>query len=284
MTPWPTFPSTRPAPRTGVCVARSGAGHRTGRRDRSPRPPAQAGPPVLAAPAAAGVWSRLGRHRAEDRVRAGLPAGGHLAVPPSGHLHHPPGPHRARGLRTRACRVRALAGPCTAVSCGDASRDSAATPSTPAAPGGSLRRPGLPFASPRSARPVSMTMRFCQDCDVPSCCRHWHVSESRYGYCPAATAKAWTRSGSSALRVRRHMDVLLSTAMGWRSSASRRLRQAMAGEALDATQGVGQPVLARHVPDEVGGVGAGHPGGRDVQRAGGGSAQHRDGVRGGAEG
>jgi hypothetical protein len=40
---------------------------------------------------------RLGRHRTEDRVRAGLPAAGHLALPAPGHRHHPAG--RRRGLR-----------------------------------------------------------------------------------------------------------------------------------------------------------------------------------------
>jgi hypothetical protein len=45
--------------------------------------------------------------------------------------------------------------------------------------------------------------------------------------------------------------------MGRCPSASRRLRQAMAGQAIDATQGVGQPVLAGHVLDEADGVGAG---------------------------
>ena len=33
----------------------------------------------------------MGRHRAEDRVRAGLPAAGHLALAAPGHRHHPPG-------------------------------------------------------------------------------------------------------------------------------------------------------------------------------------------------
>lgn len=230
-------------------MARSGAGHRTGRcgpvpaaarpgrtiRSWPPRRRPRCGPGWvgiahktgfgLVSPLA-GIWPSLHLDTAITLpVRIGLVASGHV---PAGWEHWP--------------------APCTAVSCGDASRDSAATPSTPAAPGGSLRRPGLPSASPRSTRPVSMTMRFCQDCDVPSCCRHWHVSESGYGNCPAATPKAWTRTGSSALRVRRHMDVLLSAAMGRRPSASRRLRQAMAGEAIGAAQGVGQPVPAGHVP------------------------------------
>ena len=50
-------------------------------------------------------------------------------------------------------------------------------------------------------------------------------------------------------------------------------------DAARRAAGAGRPL-----PDEVGGVGAGHPGGRDVQRPGRGSAQHRDGVGGGAEG
>jgi hypothetical protein len=39
----------------------------------------------------------VGRHRAEDRVRPGLPAAGHLALAAPGHRHHPAG--RRRGLR-----------------------------------------------------------------------------------------------------------------------------------------------------------------------------------------
>jgi hypothetical protein len=47
---------------------------------------------------------RVGRHRAEDRVRPGLPATGHLALAAPGHRDHPPG--RRRGLRgVRAARL-----------------------------------------------------------------------------------------------------------------------------------------------------------------------------------
>jgi len=49
---------------------------------------------------------------------------------------------------------------------------------------------------------------------------------------------------------------------------SRRLGQTGACEGVGAAQGIGHPVPAGHVPDEVGGVGPGHPGGCDVQRAG----------------
>jgi hypothetical protein len=31
---------------------------------------------------------------------------------------------------------------------------------------------------------------FCQDCDAPYCYRHWHVSESGYGRCPAGHGKS----------------------------------------------------------------------------------------------
>jgi hypothetical protein len=44
--------------------------------------------------------------------------------------------------------------------------------------------------------------------------------------------------------------------MGWKVAAGH------AGQAIDATQGVGQPVLAGHVPDEADGVGAGAQAGR----------------------
>jgi len=46
---------------------------------------------VLAAPAAAEGVVRVGRHRAEDRVRPGLSAAGHLALTAPGHCHNPPG-------------------------------------------------------------------------------------------------------------------------------------------------------------------------------------------------
>jgi hypothetical protein len=45
------------------------------------------------------------------------------------------------------------------------------------------------------------------------------------------------------------MHAAMGAAIGRCASASRRLRWAMAGEAIGATQGVGQPVLACHVPD-----------------------------------
>jgi hypothetical protein len=31
---------------------------------------------------------------------------------------------------------------------------------------------------------------FCQDCDAPYCYRHWHVTESGYGYCPRSHGKS----------------------------------------------------------------------------------------------
>jgi hypothetical protein len=49
----------------------------------------------------------MDRHRAEDRVRDGLPAAGYLALAAPGHHDHPPG--RRGGLR-RICAAR-LAGP-----------------------------------------------------------------------------------------------------------------------------------------------------------------------------
>ena len=36
---------------------------------------------------------------------------------------------------------------------------------------------------------------FCQDCDAPYCYHHWQLSGSGYGYCPAATARAWILTG-----------------------------------------------------------------------------------------
>jgi predicted membrane-bound mannosyltransferase len=60
---------------------------------------------VLAAPAAAEVV-RVGRHRAEDRVRAGIPAAGDLAFAAPGHRYHPPGveAHAAYALRAWLAR------------------------------------------------------------------------------------------------------------------------------------------------------------------------------------
>ena len=31
---------------------------------------------------------------------------------------------------------------------------------------------------------------FCQDCDAAYCYRHWHVSETGYGHCPAGHGKS----------------------------------------------------------------------------------------------
>lgn len=47
---------------------------------------------------------------------------------------------------------------------------------------------------------------FCPDCEAPYCYRHWHVSESGYGHCPAATARAWTRTGNRRQPARREPD------------------------------------------------------------------------------
>ena len=88
---------------------------RHGPRSGPSRGPVRDGPgpgedrPVLAA-AAPGLPRRrrgvvrLGRHRAEDRVRPGLPAAGHLVLAPPGHDHHPA--DRRRGVRgLRAARL-----------------------------------------------------------------------------------------------------------------------------------------------------------------------------------
>jgi hypothetical protein len=60
----------------------------------------------------------------------------------------------------------------------------------------------------------------------------------------------------------------ISAVMDKACSASRRLGQAVAGQGVGPAQRVGQPVPAGHLPDKAGGVGAGHPGGGDVQRPG----------------
>jgi hypothetical protein len=62
----------------------------------------------------------------------------------------------------------------------------------------------------------------------------------------------------------------MSAVLGRAWSASRRLGQADACQAAGAAQGIGHPVPAGHVPDQVGGVGgydggrAGGPGGQVV--------------------
>jgi hypothetical protein len=55
-------------------------------------------------------------------------------------------------------------------------------------------RPPLGFAQVRTAGFYD-DAGFCQDCDAPYCCQHWHLSVTGYGYVPAATARAWTRTG-----------------------------------------------------------------------------------------
>ena len=172
-------PIDAPGAADRACVARSGADHRTGRcgpvpaASRPGRTIRSRPLLVLAAPAAAEVWSGLGRHRAEDEVRAGLLAAGHLALPPSGHrYYHPPGPHRGPGHvpagwehwrhRARQCPAATRAGTVVSAVSGHCRQlPLRRPPSAPAAPGGSPRRPGLPSASPRSRWPGSMTRRDC---------------------------------------------------------------------------------------------------------------------------
>jgi hypothetical protein len=61
--------------------------------------------------------------------------------------------------------------------------------------------------------------------------------------------------------------------------------RAAAGKGVGAAEGIGQPVSACHVADQVRGLVAGHPGGGDIQRSGGAfPPYHRHGVGGRAEG
>ncbi len=96
-------------PRTRACAIRSRSGPpdrppRTGSRRLSGRP----GRPVLAAagPSRPGRGRGVGRHRAEDRVRPGLPAAGHLALSALGHCHHPPGVEAYAAYALRAWLAR----------------------------------------------------------------------------------------------------------------------------------------------------------------------------------
>ena len=111
MTAWLPSPWRGPPHRAGPGwsgpgpVRRSAAAAvpgRTGRADRAVL--AAAGP---GRPGRGRGVVRLGRHRAEDRFRSGLPAAGHLALAAPGHHHHAAG--RRRGLR--GVRAAGLAGP-----------------------------------------------------------------------------------------------------------------------------------------------------------------------------
>jgi hypothetical protein len=91
-----------PRHRTGPARSGPGEGHRTSRHGPVPGGgPAGQDRTVLATagpsrPRRSRALVRLGRHRPEDRVRAGLPAARDLARPAPGHQHHPAG--RRRGL------------------------------------------------------------------------------------------------------------------------------------------------------------------------------------------
>jgi hypothetical protein len=50
-------------------------------------------------------------------------------------------------------------------------------------------RPPLRFAQVHTAGFYD-DAGFCQDCDAPYCYRHWHVTESGYGYCPHGHGKS----------------------------------------------------------------------------------------------
>jgi hypothetical protein len=50
-------------------------------------------------------------------------------------------------------------------------------------------RPPLRFAQVHTAGFYD-DAGFCQDCDAPYCYRHWHVSETGYGYCPRGHGKS----------------------------------------------------------------------------------------------
>lgn len=121
-------------------------------------------------------------------------------------------------------------GLCRPASCGNASQDSGiswsrasprttatATPSTPAAPGGSPGRSGLPCASPRSIRPGSTTMPgSAPTVTLPTATGTGTYPKLGTATAPAATARAWTRTGS-----RQQTGAFLPISSGL---ASRRLR------------------------------------------------------------
>ena len=51
------------------------------------------------------------------------------------------------------------------------------------------RAPTLSFAKVHTAAFYD-DAGFCRDYDAPYCYRHWHVSESSYGYCPRGHGKS----------------------------------------------------------------------------------------------
>jgi len=61
-------------------------------------------------------------------------------------------------------------------------------------------RPPLHFAQVHTAGFYD-DAGFCQDCDAPYCYRHWHLSESGYGYCRRGHGKSldphWSREQST---------------------------------------------------------------------------------------
>jgi hypothetical protein len=99
----------------GACRAGAGRLGRDGAlpkaaTDRAAAVPARARTAVLAAAGPGGPGRGVvgvGRHRAGDRIRAGLPAPGYLARAAPGHHRHPPGRHGS----VRRVRAASLAGP-----------------------------------------------------------------------------------------------------------------------------------------------------------------------------
>jgi hypothetical protein len=55
-------------------------------------------------------------------------------------------------------------------------------------------RPPLRFAQVHTAGFYD-DAGFCQGCDAPYCCQHWHVSDTETVTVPTGTARAWTRTG-----------------------------------------------------------------------------------------
>ena len=124
---------------------------------------------------------RVGRHRAEDRVRAGLPAAGHLALAAPGHRHHPPG--RRRGLRR--LRPARLAGPRP-----DSQRPD---PAVRQVVGDLLLRSRLADKSPTICRPKPGSRRH-RGRSPRSCraCRSWSWPWGpRWPTCCAPTPRPW---------------------------------------------------------------------------------------------
>jgi hypothetical protein len=103
---------------------------------------------------------------------------------------------------------------------------------------------------------------------------------------PSYPATPTTAAEIPPSRAARPQRALIAATCAWigEVSASRCQTASGACQSVGTAAGIGEPVPPGHAPDPVRGLAARHPGSRDIQRAGGGPAEHRHGMSGGAEG